>query len=910
MAEENPYRLPSDVRPTHYDLTVKTDLEELVFQGYVKISLDVKSDTSKIVLNVLELELGNASMSSTTSNSELVISSSSYDQTSQRVTYQLKDMVLANSKLELKIPFSGNLRESAMGYFRSFWEDKGKKKFYSVTRFQPTSARRAFPCWDEPLLKATFAITLISRADTVSLSNMPAVSEEIMHSTVTEFSPDPIEMFATLKNESWKITKYETTPPMSSYLVAFANGYFEFLETSVVMPLTGKTLPLRIYATSDLIHQAQFALDITASVLPLYEKIFDVAYPLPKLDTLIAHDMVGAMENWGLVIGTMNMLLVDPVRGDQQAKKQVASTQSHEVAHMWFGNVTTMEWWDNLYLNEGFATLMGQVIVLDRIFPNWRLSSEFIAGDFRSALALDSKLSSHPIEVSVADANDIGQIFDTLSYSKSASILRMLSRHVGEEKFLKGVSLYLKQHLFSNTVTRDLWDGISTVTGLDIADLMENWITKIGYPVLSVTEDATGIKVRQDRFLETGPSDSKDNETIWFDRLDDKQNGIADAYNRRNVPLSLLSTKNGQVSVDTTIVLREREMRLQLDTTKPFKLNAGTTGFYRVLYTPERLMKIAVEAANDQTIFSLDEQTGLLQDAFAFSQAGFSTLSSSLTLVDIWKNVKEYLVWNAIGNSLEEICSIWWENFEVVEGLDAFRCILFAPLVERLGYKYSKNESTDRTLLRTLAITQAARAGHEGVTKELQRRFKQYMEGGDDSGIPPDLQAIIFSTAVKYGGCDEYELMVKILDKPTTLSERRAALLALGASPDPVLLQKTADFVATKARDSDITMFFRGLIGNFQARRFATKYLFDNYDTFYNRLKDNLSLPDFIRLCVDFYSNQADYTIIGTYFKNKDTSKYNLSLAQALDSIQARSGYIERSTADLLNWLRIDRLSE
>lgn len=393
------------------------------------------------------------------------------------------------------------------GYYKSQYESEGKEVVYTLTQFevslllpycvhsflnppfrQATAARRAFPCWDEPLLKATFKINMISRADTVNVSSMPVASEEEYKpgsesgTTVSSLS----EWFSalTLKDQDasnkWKISRFETTPPMSSYIVAFANGNFAHLESSYTSPLSRKTRPLRIYTTPDLIHQAQFALDVKAKVLPIYETVFDVEYPLPKLDTLVAHDFdAGAMENWGLITGRTSAFLLDPKRTDMAAKQRVVSTQSHEVAHMWFGNIVTMEWWDNLYLNEGFATVMGEVIIVDKIYPEWKVYASFITEHLNAALHLDAKLSSHPIEVDCPDANQINQIFDSLSYSKAGSCLRMLSDFVGEELFLKGVSIYLKRRLYGNSVTNDLWEGISEATGKDIPKIMQNWVSKV-----------------------------------------------------------------------------------------------------------------------------------------------------------------------------------------------------------------------------------------------------------------------------------------------------------------------------------------------------------------------------------------------------------------------------------------------
>ncbi|KAF8633724.1 hypothetical protein AX17_004382 [Amanita inopinata Kibby_2008] len=886
-ASQDQYRLPVDVKPVHYDVTIRTDLEKLEYQGFVKISLDVKTDTSRIVLNSSDLKLGKATIYSDVLKVTQGESTQSFDSAQDRITYVFPTALPAGSKAELRIGFEGKITGGMVGYYKSSYDHGGTTSYYALTQFEPTSARRAFPCWDEPLLKATFAITMISRADTVNLSNMPVISEEGWD---TQSSADEALKFLSsfeAKGGKWKISRFQTTPPMSSYIVAFANGPFKYLERTVELPLSKKTIPLRVYTTPDLLHQAQFALDVKADVLPLYEKVFDIGYPLPKLDTLVASDFdAGAMENWGLITGRTTAFLLDPRRADLQAKKNIMKTQSHEVAHMWFGNITTMEWWKYLYLNEGFATLMGEVIIAGRVFPDWKVDSSFISEHLNSALGLDAKPSSHPIEVECPDANHINQIFDALSYSKAASVLRMLANYVGEEQFLKGVSLYLKRHLYGNSVTNDLWKGISEATGLDIVNLMDNWISKIGFPVLTVTENANGIHVRQDRFLETGRAEGKDNETLW------------------NVPLSLLTVgEDGKATINKSIILKDREMTIPLDISKPFKLNAGTSGVYRVLYTPERLEKIAHEAAKDDSCFSFNDRLGLVHDAMALSKAGLAKLSSALTLVESFKNEKEYLVWSGISESVSGLISVWWEDPKIVDKLNEFRRGLFVPLVEQLGYEYEEGETADTTLLRTCAITQAALAGDKGVVGELRERFAHYMKTGDDSRIPADLQRITFRTAVKYGGPAEYGEMQKFHDQPKTPTAKIAAIIAMGATEDPKLIKETFDFIMMKSRDQDMMYFFRGLETNFKTRRALAQFFKDEYNALYKRFESNFTLSYLVSIAMSGFSTRQDYDEVAEFFKDKDTSKYNLSLAQVLDSIRARSAYIERSSEDLWEWL-------
>ncbi|KAL1947447.1 hypothetical protein VTO73DRAFT_14408 [Trametes versicolor] len=361
------YRLPTDVKPTHYDLTVWTDLENSKFEGIVHIDVTVNKETSAVVLNTANLELGEASLKTGGAlDTVLDVSKRELDTENERVVYSLAKPLSKGASARLSVAFKGELTGDMLGYYRSTGGKDGELR-YTLTQFEPTAARRAFPCWDEPLLKATFAVTLVSRVNSVNLSNMPAISE-VYKPDAAIAEPWIAKKLSTLPDAGqWKITQFEATPPVSTYLVAYANGPFEYLESSYKSPLSGKVRPLRIYATADVIGQAQFALDIKRLVLPLYEEVFDIEYPLPKLDTLVASDFdSGAMENWGLITGRTQAFLLDPASSSIKYKQNVAATQSHEVAHMWFGNITTMEWWDNLYLNEGFATLMGEKIILDK----------------------------------------------------------------------------------------------------------------------------------------------------------------------------------------------------------------------------------------------------------------------------------------------------------------------------------------------------------------------------------------------------------------------------------------------------------------------------------------------------------------------------------------------------------------
>ncbi|KAI5119980.1 hypothetical protein M0805_004425 [Coniferiporia weirii] len=774
------HRLPLDVKPLHYDVTIRTDLEKLKFDGSVMIDLEILKETTSINFHSSGLNLKDVTIHSDAFKDGQNPISQSTDKEKERVTLLFPTSFPAKSKVQLKASFDADLTGNMMGYYYSSWVKDGKKQYYALTQFESTAARRAFPCWDEPLLKATYSITMISREDTVNLSNMPVISEESYK----------IDDESASSGDKWKITKFERTPLMSSYLVAFANGNFEHIESSYVSPLSGKTRPLRIYATADLIGQTEYALEIKRKVLPLYEQMFDIEYPLPKLDTLVANDFdAGAMENWGLITGRTTAFCLDPKKAGIATQKRIATVQSHECAHMWFGDIVSMAWWDNLYLNEGFATLMGEVLTIGewrisrsypqlsylnvlmqiskdksicitpsfttnarpvdyRIHPEWKVYSEFINEHLDRALDLDAKLSSHPIEVDCPDANQINQIFDALSYSKAGSVLMMLSAFVGEETFLRGVSIYLKKHLYANSVSRDLWDGIGEAAGMDIATMMDTWVSKMGFPLLTVTEKDGSITVRQDRFLETGPAAPEDNQTIW------------------QIPLNVASLDaDGKLKVER-ILLKDKEITIPLDTNKAFKLNYDTSGVYRVLYPPERLDKIGTEAAKKDSVFSLSDRMGLVNDVFALSNAGFGKVSTGLALVHNLRREEEYLVWQGIQKTTNNVANIFWENEDVWKLFNKFRRSLYVPIVNKLGYAFPEDDSANTRQLRSLAISGAVSCDDPVVLEELSKKFAEYLKTGDDSNIAPDIERIVYTAAVKCGGRTEYDAMKKIYESP------------------------------------------------------------------------------------------------------------------------------------------------
>jgi len=452
--------------------------------------------------------------------------------------------------------------------------------------------------------------------------------------------------------------------------------------------------------------------------------------------------------------------------------------------------------------------------------------------------------------------------------------------------FLRGVSIYLKKHLFANSVSSDLWDGISEAAGRDVTTMMNTWVSKMGFPVVSVKETPKSIIVRQDRFLETGHPEEKDNQTIW------------------QIPLNLAHVgAGGKIEVDRSVVLSEREMEIPLDTSKPFKLNYDTSSVCRVLYTPDRLSQIAQEAAAKNSLFSLNDRIGLVHDVFALAKAGHAEISTALDLVNnLRKEEEEFLVWQGMKDKVNELVGVWWEDDHIHELFCRFRR-MYTPIIAKLGYDYKDDESPNIKQLRTLALSGAAAAGDPSVVGEFQRRFNHMLETGDDSGIALDLEGAVYTAVVRYGGKKEYDAVKAIFENPRTPTTRQAAVGGLCHASTPELVDETFKYILTDVKEQDYYIFFGNLAFNRKTTRRMASFLKENYDDIYERFSKNTQLSTLISYSFKRLATEADAKDVEDFFKGKDVSKFNLVLHQTLDTIRSNASLIERSTDDIVRYL-------
>ncbi|WFD34663.1 Aminopeptidase 2 mitochondrial [Malassezia cuniculi] len=881
---DTPPQLPRYAVPEHYDITLLSDLEELTFRGVLVASVLVVEPTRVLQLNAASGLDTSAYL--ITHQGSTYAAPATFDAAHERVTLRLADEARVGDRLQVAVAFAREIDASLVGYYYSTWKHGNAGGNYAVTQFAPTYARRAFPCWDEPALKAELSFSMIHRVHTTALGNMPAEhTHRVSASDIARIlRVDELALHGTLPSGSWAITRFERAPRMSSYLFAFANGEFKRLAGSYTSPISGRRVPLGMFTTPEFIDQAAFCLEAKSRVVPEYERVFGIEYPLPKLDTLAVADFgAGAMENWGLIMGRTTTFLYDE-RAGVAGQRTTATVESHECAHMWFGNITTFVWWDNVWLNEAFASFMGELLILKRVYPDWDNPGRFVVGHLQRALVADAQRATHPIEVPLVGDNveaAINQVFDSISYSKGASVLRMLAEMITEETFVKGVSLYLRRHLYGNATTEDLWDALAKVSQRDISTIMDAWVKEPGYPVISVCEGADGrVYVRQNRFLATGDVTREEDSTIW------------------HVPLALRSFTSAGQRVDKDIMLDAREHTISEQGL--WKLNADAVGVYRVAYPPKQLAELGACAA-----LSDADRVGLIADAFALAQAGNISTASALNLVKGVVGLDSVLVVDAVARGLANVASVWWEApKDVLAALARLRASIFGARARQVGFEVSPSDSVDMRDTRIAIVGAAAAANDEWTVAHVRALMDKMCYTGSDDHIHADMLAVVLVHGVRLGGAREYETALRIYDEAPSATHRKAAMSALCATQHRELLDRTIELLLTRVKSQDYIHFFAALAENAASRRLLWHVWTANYDHMIGLSKSNFVLPVLALEASRALTSAEDEDDVRRFYEGRDTSDFSMSVTQTLESIRARRLWLARDGREVSDWLR------
>ncbi len=645
MTTEADHRLPRTAVPSHYAVTLEPDLDSASFTGRVSIDLYLADEAFELVLNAAEIEVTHAELQGADFSHR--VGAATHDEDAERVTIDFGEPLGAGA-YQLRLDFTGSLNDQLRGFYLSrFNDDDGGEHLIASTQFEATDARRAFPCWDEPDLKAEFTITLVVGPDLQAVSNSPIVSEE-----------------ATAEGKR-RIT-FGRTMKMSTYLVAFVVGELEATEWVDV-----DGTPLRIVHVPGKGHLTDFALEVGAFALRFFEDYYGVPYPGDKVDMIGIPDFAfGAMENLGAVTYRETVLLIDPAKATQAELQRVADVIAHELAHMWFGDLVTMRWWNGIWLNEAFATFM-EVKCVDAFRPEWKRWLNYSA-ERHVSMDIDGLASTRPIEFPVGSPAEANAMFDVLTYEKGGSVLRMLEVYLGEEVFRRGISRYLKHHAYDNTETGDLWAALAAESGEPVADIMDSWILQGGHPRIDVSATDDGYTLRQEQFRFIGEGEHR-----WL------------------VPV-LYSSSSG----DGRVLLSGEET---IPAGDDLVVNAGGQGYFRTRYDAELFAGIA-NRVGDLDDF---ERFALVSDTWAGVLAGYVEPGAFLDLVSRFGAEGETHVWNVVLGGLGELDRV--VPTETRSALQGFVRRVVGPAAVAAGWEPVAGESDlDRArrgvLLRALGV--------------------------------------------------------------------------------------------------------------------------------------------------------------------------------------------------------------
>ena len=829
-------RLLDTFTPNHYNLTLDlTRAEEKEFSGTVIISGESTSESISLHSKGLTIQ------SATIDNQPADVSFGEFDE------LKLSQPNLENGNHTIRIDFSGTITDAMHGLYPCYFTHDGVKKQLFATQFESHHAREVFPCVDEPAAKAEYDLTLVTRTGITVLGNMPVKSEEENGDSLT--------------------TTFEKTPRMSSYLLAFVIG-----ELHKKTARTKSGVEVNVWATpAQNENTLDFALDIATRSIDFYDEYFGVKYPLPKSDHVALPDFSsGAMENWGLITYRESCLLADPELTPESSRRFIATVIAHELSHQWFGNLVTMQWWNDLWLNESFANMM-EYVAIDALQPDWHMWEDFATNEVTAALRRDSLDGVQSVQADVNHPDEISTLFDpAIVYAKGGRLLVMVRKLIGEEAFRAGLKSYFEKFAYKNTVGNDLWQELESASGQPIVNLMNAWISQPGLPVVSVSNSHDAAILSQERFFigEHQPSDA-----LW--------------------PIPLFANQPLDVKI-----LNQKETTVSIE--KPLQLNCGLSAHFITKYdesTREYLLKNITELP------TLDKIC-ILQDATILARAGFENSASLLPLALSLKTETNEKVFGMAAGALTELRKFVDDNDAARDSLKKISGEFARATFEELGWDEKAGESDDDRERRTTALSLMIYSEDKEVLNEAKTRF----DSNKLEDLPTEIRALIISANVRHFEMPEMieNLFAAYKNTPSNDLQNDIAI-GLTSTKNPETAEKILANIKNSniIRPQDASRWFVYLIRTRESRQIAWNWLKENWAWVEDTFGEDKSYDDFIRYAATALLTTDELDDFRQFFEPMmDIPALTRTIKLGITEISARVELTERDKADVLSALQ------
>ncbi|XP_061100577.1 aminopeptidase N-like [Conger conger] len=890
------YRLPDTLRPEYYNVTLwpRLSMDQngmFIFTGSSSVVFTCVKETDLILIhsNKLNLTTFDRHMARLTAVGPAAVPTveTTWLQTeTQYLVVQLSGMLTVGQAYQLDTEFQGELADDLGGFYRSEYVEDGVEKVVATTQMQATDARKAFPCFDEPAMKAVFNITLIHEPGTVALSN----------------SMDAETVNTTIEGTKVTVTTFEPTKRMSTYVLAFIVCDF----AHVTAPEDSGNVLIRIWARRKAIEQGQgdYALEVTGRILKFYESYFNISYPLSKSDQIALPDFnAGAMENWGLVTYRETALLYDREISSNGNKERVLTVISHELAHMWFGNLVTLRWWNDLWLNEGFASYV-EYLGANHAEPTWNIKDTIVLNDVHRVFSVDALASSHPLSSREDEINmpkDITQLFDTISYSKGASVLRMLAEFLSEPVFIKGLSTYLNQFAYSNTVYTDLWDhlqqAVDSTPSLSLPhrvnDIMNRWILQMGFPVVTI-DTRTGELSQKHFLLDPDSVVEKPSEFNyeWY------------------VPITW---KKAGVEQDPFWLLQKTDTHSPLTATgnEWVLANVNMTGYYRVNYDSDNWEHLLNQLNSDHQSIPVINRAQIVDDAFNLARAKIINITLALRTTVYLSQEREFMPWESAIDNLNYFF-LMFDRSEVYGPMQTYFKKLVIPLLsyfQKMTLNWTKVPSNHNDQYNQInAIWLACKTGVESCQALTKGWFKQWMQDPANNPIHPNLRTTVYCSAIAAGGAEEWEFGWEMFKNASIASEADKLRYALACTKQPWLLNRYLDYTLdpTKIRKQDATSTIVYIARNVVGQTLAWNFLRERWEYIFTQFSTgSFGFANLISGVTRRFSSKFELQQLQQFMKDNENVGFGsggLALEQAIASTTVNLKWLAEYKEPVLDW--------